>query len=200
MAFDYDPFDPNNYGRRSQSAGRLSQNVTISAGGRPSGYAPVSSGAPQSSPVTYQPGQINLDESLGAPLMAGLQDSLQRRDRQGIGWMPLPSPYLSFREQRDPKTGDYLSRSLEADYSGMDPAMQQMYQFYLEPIAGRLNRSIADENRVRQQTRAGTQFQSYQQPRMKETLRPDGTTQYDIVEDTLYQPNFAPNALYGALS
>lgn len=200
MAFDYDPFDPNNYGQRSQSAGRLSQNVAISAGGRPSNYTPVSSGAAQSLPVTYQPGQINVDESLGAPLMAGFQDALQRRDRQGIGWLPPPTPYLSFHENRDPKTGDFISRSLDADYSGMDPAFQQMYQMYLEPIAGRLNRSIADENRVRQQTRAGTQFQTYKQPRMKETLRPDGTTQYDIIEDDLYQPNFAPNALYGALS
>ena len=199
MAFDYDPFDPRNYGRRQQSAGRLSQNVAISAGGRPSDYTPVSNGVSQSTPVTYQPGQINLDESLGASLMAGFEDALQRRERQGIGWMPMPSPYLAFRENRDPTTGDYVSRSLEADYSGIDPAIQQMYQFYLEPIAGRLNRSIADENRVRQQTREGTKFQSYKQPRMREKMV-GGQTVYEIVDDDLYQPNFAPNSLYGALS
>lgn len=46
-------------------------------------------------------------------------DWLAQRQQSGAGFAPIPQPIASYREERDPETGDYTQMSYGFDYAGV---------------------------------------------------------------------------------
>ena len=155
---------------------------------------------PQFQPVSSLPGQTNVDASIGSLALEGLQNWVTNQRLAGTSFLPTPTPMLNYREERDPNTGDYVSRSYEAEWSGVPDAIRTAQQMYLEPIVGRANASIASENATRERVRAATQpFQQYSAPRLSRSFNPStGQSMTSLVNDSLPMPFIPLSAYYRA--
>jgi hypothetical protein len=112
-------------------------------------------------PVESFQNQINPDASVAFPVMEGFQEYITGAMRNGTDFLGTPSPYLNYEQEVDQQTGDAISRSLAADYSGVPDAVRAMSELYLEPISGRLNRSISDENAARKKAKDAAPVRYY---------------------------------------
>lgn len=99
---------------------------------------------------------------------APFQEYVEQRHQNGTAFMPIQSPRMTFREDRD-ADGYYTSRNLDIDYSGVPEAARGLFQMYAAPIQGRLGQDMADENRIRRNVRDSTPFTMGQQARVRET-------------------------------
>jgi len=169
MALDFLGYDPYEEEGRLRRAARID-----SIGGQGSPYtgrpvvnypSSVSNPNPVSVPVTSFPNQTNLDPSIAYPLFERFEGYVNDQAEAGLDWMPLPTPYYTYNESRDPTTGDYLSRNVSADYSGMAEPLVDFAKWYAEPVQGRLARGIGTLNDARHVVTDNSQISHYTDPR-----------------------------------
>lgn len=158
---------------------------------------PQSNPDPQMEEVTSQPNQLNLAEGEAYPINEAFLEWYQDRDNAGTGFLPVPTPYMTYQQERDQENGDYLSRGFQADWSGVPQPVSDLQQFYLEPVVGRLNRSIQDENAERQKVRDVMQPQSYMTEREVRNVNPQTGQSYStFAPQRGYQPFFPVESLF----
>lgn len=193
MALAYNPFSKEEIDRRAQAQAAQQQSVfsQIPAGQVP---PPVSNPEPMAAPITSLPNQLNVDEAQFFPINEAFRDWHINRAKQGLGDVPVPTPYLTYNQERDAETGDYLSRSFTGDFAGVPSPVEALQRAYLEPVVGRANRSISDENAARAEVVAASQPQSYESNRLVNTFDPQtGRSFYRLVPQTQLKP-FLPQA------
>ena len=178
--------------------------------GQPAPYSQYPSGAsvnpaavsaanptPQMSDVGSLPNQLNVDEGAAYPINEAFLEWYTDRANAGTGFLPVPTPYMTYQEQRDQANGDYLSRGFQADWSGVPEPVSNLQQLYLEPVVGRLNRSIEDENAQRKKVRDVAKPVTYQTERAVQNIDPQtGRSFTTFVPQTGYQPFFPVESLY----
>lgn len=152
---------------------------------------------PQTVPVESLPNQLNVDEGAAYPINEAFLEWSRQRQQAGTGFLPVPTPYMTYQQERDPVTGDYISRGYEADWSGVPGAVQNLQQLYMEPIVGRANRSIQDENAQRERVRQVAQPQYYDTERSVQNIDPiTGRSYTTFVPQQGIKPFFPIESLF----
>ena len=194
MALAYNPFSKEEIDRRAQEQQARQQQSVFSQ--LPAGTVPppVANAQPQFSPITSLPNQLNIDESVAFPVNEAFRDWHINRAKQGLGDIPVPTPFLTYDQQRNAETGDYGSRSFSGDFAGVPPEVAALQRMYLEPVVGRQNASIAGENAARAEVRAAAQPQQYTSNRLVNIFDPTtGRSMYQLAPTTQLKP-FLPLA------
>ena len=158
---------------------------------------PAANPTPETVAVESLPNQLNVDESVAFPVNEAFVDWYTDRAEAGTGFLPVPTPYMTFQEERNQDNGDFISRGFQADWSGVPDPVRDLQQLYMEPVVGRLNRSIQDENAERQRVRDVAQPVTYQTERAVQNVDPlTGRTFTTFVPQTEYQPFFPIQSLF----
>lgn len=119
------------------------------------------------------------------------EDWFMERQQQGLGFMPVPQPIASFREQRDPTTGDYLSRSFDFDFSGVPTPVANIMKLSVPELNRQTSGQLANINAIRGGVRSALPIdsQKYEQPRMVQKFDPyTGNSTFELVNSTQYRP------------
>jgi hypothetical protein len=189
MALAFNPFSKEEIDRRTQEQQARQQASVFSQVPAGTVPPPVANPQPQFSPITSLPNQLNIDESLAVPINEDFRDWYVNRAEQGLGGIPVPTPFLNYQQERDPTTGDYISRNLTGDFAGVPPEVAALQRMYLEPQIGRLNASMAGENAARAEVRAASEPQQYTSNRLVNTFDPmTGRSVYQLAPTTQLKP------------
>ena len=196
MTMAFNPFSEE--GRRNRLSGPKPYSQYPGGASVNPDAVPVANPDPVMADVSSLPNQINLDESVAYPINEAFLDYYKDRDDSGLGWLDTPAPFMTWQEERD-NSGDFVSRGLQADWSGVDEPVRNLQQFYAEPLIGRANRSIYDENLNRELVRnamnpADLAYQTEREVRNVDPLT--GRSYSTFVPETRYQPFFPVESLY----
>jgi hypothetical protein len=195
MAFEFNPFTEDGRARRLGQPAPYSQ-YPSGASVNPNAVS-AANPTPQTTAVGSLPNQLNIDESVAYPVNEAFLDWYTKRANAGTGFLPTPTPYLTFNQERDQTNGDYINRGFDADWSGVPDQVRDLQQLYLEPVVGRLNRSIGDENAQRQKVRDVAQPVWYQTERAVQNIDPQtGRSFTTFAPQTAYQPFFPIQSLF----
>ena len=99
--------------------------------------------------------------------MLPMRDWMLERMRAGVDWLPV-QPQVTYSEQRDPTTGNYLSMNADAVWP---EAMQGLGDRYEEALNSRYASDMATSNAVRDRVRAAAKPIEYNQPWTSQQLR-----------------------------
>jgi len=198
MAFAFNPFSEEGRSKRLSGPQPYSQ-FPAGASVNPAAV-PVANPTPETQAVESLPNQLNVDEGVAYPINEAFLNWYQERDDAGLGFLDVPAPYMTAqteRVQEGENAGDYIGYGFEADWSGVPEPVRDMQQLYMEPIVGRLNRSVADTNAERARVREVMQPQTYQTERAVQNVDPlTGRSYTTFVPQTAYQPFFPVESLY----
>jgi len=195
MALAFNPFSEE--GRDKRLAGPQPYSQFPAGASVNPAAVPAANPTPQTQAVESLPNQLNVDESVAYPVNEAFLDWYGDRAEAGTGFLPVPTPYMTFQEERNQDNGDYVSRGFQADWSGVPDPVRDLQQLYMEPVVGRLNRSIQDENAERQRVRDVTQPVTYQTERAVQNIDPlTGRSFTTFTPKTEYQPFFPVQSLF----
>lgn len=195
MALAFNPFSEEARDRRLAGPQPYSQ-FPAGASVNPAAV-PAANPTPETTAVESLPNQLNVDESVAFPVNEAFVDWYTDRAEAGTGFLPVPTPYMTFQEERNQDNGDFISRGFQADWSGVPDPVRDLQQLYMEPVVGRLNRSIQDENAERKRVREVAQPVTYQTQRPVQNVDPlTGRTFTTFVDQTEYQPFFPIQSLF----